>query len=42
MLRHENSVAREVTAEHLEKMKADVTQELKEENRKRFQATGFL
>ena len=32
----------EVTAGNLAKMKEDVTQELKEENRKRFKATGFL
>ena len=32
----------EVIAGNLVKMKEDVTRELKEENRKRFEATGFL
>ena len=32
----------EVTEGHLVKMKEDVTRELKEENCKRFEATGFF
>ena len=32
----------EVAEGHLAKMREDITQELKEENRKRFEATGFL